>query len=74
MRIELPDDVGEALQAKAAAQGLSLETWFKELAGTTPRASVSPREAAAGILELQNLVKPDPEGWTIHDYIDHGRR
>jgi hypothetical protein len=30
--------------------------------------------AAARILEIQKRVKPDPEGWTIRDYIDHGRR
>jgi hypothetical protein len=31
------------------------------------------QEAAARILELQKRVKPDPEGWTVHDYINHGR-
>lgn len=36
MRIELPDDVGAALEAQAAAQGLSLETWFKKLAEQRP--------------------------------------
>jgi uncharacterized protein (DUF433 family) len=30
--IELPDDQVAALKAKAAAQGLSLESWFKKLA------------------------------------------
>ena len=30
--IELPDDQAAALKAKAAAQGLSLEDWFKQLA------------------------------------------
>ncbi len=30
--IELPDDQAAALKAKAAAQGLSLEDWFKKLA------------------------------------------
>jgi hypothetical protein len=33
----------------------------------------SPQEAAARILELQQRVKPDPEGRTVHDYINHGR-
>ena len=33
-----------------------------------------PSEAAAArILEIQKRVKPDPEGWTIRDYIDRGR-
>ena len=31
------------------------------------------QEAAARIRELQKHVKPDPEGWTIRDYINHGR-
>ncbi len=30
--IEIPDDQAAALKAKAAAQGLSLESWFKKLA------------------------------------------
>jgi plasmid stability protein len=72
--IELPDQQAAALKAKAAAQGLTLEAWLKKLAdeasSTAPR---SPREAAARILQLQTRVKPDPEGWTVHDYINHGR-
>jgi antitoxin ChpS len=36
VRIELPDDVGAALQVQAAAQGLSLETWLKRLAEQRP--------------------------------------
>ena len=33
--IELPDEQAAALKAKAAAQGLSLEAWFKKLAEGT---------------------------------------
>jgi len=29
--------------------------------------------AAARILEIQQRSKPDPEGWTVHDYINLGR-
>jgi predicted DNA-binding protein len=29
--------------------------------------------AAARIREIQTRVKPDPEGWTIKDYINYGR-
>jgi uncharacterized protein (DUF433 family) len=32
--IELPDEQAAALKARAAAQGLSLEAWFKRLAET----------------------------------------
>jgi hypothetical protein len=70
--IQLPDEQAAALTAKAAAQGLTLEDWLGILAVTeTP---LSPQEAAARILQLQKRVKPDPEGWTVHDYIDHDRR
>jgi hypothetical protein len=74
--IELPDQQAAALKARAAAQGLTLEAWLERLAeeeafSTAPR---SPQEAAARILQLQGRVKPDPEGWTVHDYINHDRR
>jgi len=73
--IELPDQQAAALKAKAAARGLTLEEWLKKLAdeeasSTVPR---SPQEAAARILQLQKRVKPDPEGWTVHDYVNHDR-
>jgi hypothetical protein len=73
--IELPDQQAAALKAKAAAQGLTLEAWLQHLAdeeeySIAPR---SPKEAAARILQLQKRVKPDPEGWTVHDYINHDR-
>jgi hypothetical protein len=73
--IELPDQQAAAPKARAAAQGLTLEAWLKHLAdeeafSIAPR---SPREAAARILRLQKRVKPDPEGWTVHDYIDRDR-
>ena len=73
--IELPDQQAAALKAKAAAQGLTLEAWLKDLAGEeAPSAAPrSPQEAAARILQLQKRVKPDPESWTVHDYINHER-
>ena len=74
MVIELPDQQVEALKAKAAAQGLTLEVWLQRLAEEDHAIAVgSPQEAAARILELQKRVKPDPEGWTIRDYINHDR-
>ena len=73
--IELPDQQAEALRAKAAAQGLTLEAWLTKLAGNAPSVDDQPaREAAARILEIQKRVTPDPEGWTVHDYINHDRR
>ena len=76
--IELPDEQAAALRARAAAQGLSLEDWFEKLAAQAEPSAEADRQskqaAAASILELQKSVKPDPEGWTIRDYIDYGRR
>jgi len=69
--IELPDEQAAALTAKAAAQGLTLEDWLGKLAET--EAPLSPQETASRILQLQKRVKPDPEGWTVHDYIHHDR-
>ena len=75
IQIELPDDQAAALRAKLSARGLSVEGWVKNLVETvapmTPRASA--QEAVARILELQKDVKPDPDGWTVKDYINYGR-
>jgi hypothetical protein len=47
--IELPDEQVAALRAKAAAQGLTLQAWFKKLAeDDTPDAG--PLKSAYGIL------------------------
>jgi hypothetical protein len=73
--IELPDRQAAALKAKAAAQGLTLAAWLTQLADAEvpPAAPRSPREAAARILQLQERVKPDPDGWTVPDYINRDR-
>ena len=72
--IQLPDEQVAALAAKAAAQGLSLEEWFRKLAEEAPTDPVERAQAAAArIREIQKRSKPDPEGWTVHDYIHRGR-
>lgn len=58
-----------------AAQGLTLKAWLERLASeesTNPSPLIA-GQAAEHILELQRWVKPDPEGWTVKDYIGHGR-
>ena len=77
--IQVSEKSAALLAQQAAAQGLSLEAWVDEIVsekahalGTTRHSKT--RAAAEGILEIQKRVKPDPEGWTIRDYIDHGRR
>jgi len=75
--IEIPDEQAEALKARAAAQGLTLEAWLKRLAEERPVHTFDPDAAKAAverIREIQKHVKPDPEGWTIRDYINYGRR
>ncbi len=72
--IEIPDHQAAALKARAAAEGLTLEAWLKRLADeATTLVELSPQEATARILELQQCVKPDPEGWAVRDYINHDR-
>jgi plasmid stability protein len=67
--IDLPEDTETALKAKAAAEGLDVECYVRRML----ERDLEVPKAAARILELQKRVKPDPEGWTVHDYIDHGR-
>jgi hypothetical protein len=77
VKIELSDQQAAALQGRAATLGLSLEDWFQNMANQESAVRHfcrDARTAAAHILELQQNVKPDPEGWTIRDYIDRGRR
>ncbi len=75
--IQLPDQQAAALMAKATAQGMTLEEWVQELATQKADELASPpqtvQEAIARIRELQQHVKPDPEGWTVRDYINYGR-
>jgi hypothetical protein len=75
LTLQLPDDQAAALQARAAAQGLSPAQWLARLAAqeTPPAAARSAQSAVARILDLQKRVQPDPEGWTVHDYINHSR-
>ena len=64
--IEIPDDQAAALKAW-------LEKLTGEDQGQAGKARRSSQEAAAHILELQKRVQPDPEGWTVKDYINYGR-
>ena len=77
VKIDIPDDRAAALKAKATAQGLTLEDWISQkLADEEAAAEMlqSPQEAAARIREIQKRTKPDPEGWTVKDYINYGRQ
>jgi len=77
--IELSDESLALLKRQAEARGLSVDAWVEMLAREKANADeVRPsrqraRAAATRILEIQERVKPDPEGWTTRNYIDHGR-
>ncbi len=77
--IQLSDESAVLLKRQAAAYGLSIGAWVEMLARGNARINdVRPSQrnaqaAAARILEIQKRVAPDPEGWTIRDYIDRGR-
>jgi hypothetical protein len=51
--IELPDDQAAALKAKAAAQGLTLQDWLKEMA--IPEPKKEPPSGTGKALELPIL-------------------
>ncbi len=75
--IELPDDQAAALTAKASAQGLRLEDWFKSLAVETPAAHGSVQSAADIVLEEMSkipagiMVSPN-NGACQHDHYLYG--
>jgi hypothetical protein len=72
--IELDDDLVAALKAKADAQHLKLEDWFRTLTGISSNGDAQRRQAAAArIREISQRAKPDPDGWTVQDYIDRDR-
>ena len=85
MTLELnwPSDVVDRITEQARQRGLSLEAYLLQsvLRQSSDEAPDDPAEtrrrrtvAGRQILELQTRTKPDPEGWTSRDYINHGRR
>ena len=70
--IQLSDEQAAALQAKAAAEGLSLEKWFESLVDHEIHDN-EPGSVVAEMRALRARVKPDLEGWTTRDYVNYGR-
>jgi hypothetical protein len=79
--IELADEDAAALEAKAAAVGLTLEAWLKQLAGTAEEAqpSVRPlRHIADRILDNMKdvprevMAKMPEDGASQHDHYIYG--
>jgi hypothetical protein len=76
--IELPDEQAEALKAKAAAQGLTLEVWLQQLAEQRRPASNPHRHIADIIVESMKDVPPEimatmpTDGASQHDHYIYG--
>ena len=83
VKIDIPDQQAAVLSEKAAAQGMTLERWFqnvaeKEAGRPNTHAAPAPTGQRGSVVEemrkLRASIKPDPEGWTTRDYVNHGRR
>ena len=78
LTIELSDDQATALQARAAAEGLSLEEWLQKLAEQDPPASRPHRHIADVIRENMQDVPPEimarmpKDGASQHDHYVYG--
>jgi hypothetical protein len=74
--IELPDEQVAALKARAAAEGLDLESWLGRLAASEQKTAAT--QSSRSVLEEMNAlrarIRPDPEGWTTRDYVQRDRR
>ena len=76
--IRISEESAALLTQRAAAHGLSIQAWIEELAQEREPAGAAQfnqqdaQSAIARILEIQKRVKPDPEGWTVRDYLDYG--
>jgi plasmid stability protein len=78
--IEIPDEEAAALRAKAAAEGLTLEAWFRKLAreGIADGARRSGRHIGERIQERMRNVPPEAreamprDGASQHDHYIYG--
>ena len=78
MTITLSDERAAALQAKAAAEGLSLEDWIQKLAGEESAAGRSRQHIAELILEnmrgvpAEIMAQMPEDGASQHDHYIYG--
>jgi hypothetical protein len=76
--IEIPDEQAEALKAKAAAEGLSLEAWLHKLAATEPSIEKPLQTIADIIVSSMRDVPPEimatmpTDGASQHDHYIYG--
>jgi len=86
VQLDWPPDVVDRLTKEACQRGLSLDDYLLQTIlqqkGSNGASGVDEadrrrrrEQARARILEIQQRVKPDPEGWTSRDsLINYGRR
>ena len=78
MTTELSDEQAAALNAKAAAEGLTLETWLKQLACAEPPVEQPLKTAADIVLNRMRNVPPEmmaampKDGASQHDHYIYG--
>ena len=78
LTIKLSDEQATALQAKAAAEGLSVEEWIQKLADPRPSASRPRRHISEIIRENMSRVPPEimatmpTDGASQHDHYIYG--
>jgi hypothetical protein len=78
LTLQLSDEQAAALQAKAAAEGLSLEEWIVKQAEPEPPASRSHRHISEIIRENMSQVPPEimstmpTDGASQHDHYIYG--
>lgn len=65
--IEIPDSQAAILKAKAAAEGLTLQTWLSKLAAEETKAPLKPKKSGYGLLAQYG---PAPSA----EEIDENRR
>ena len=78
--IEIPDEQAAALREKAAAAGLTLEEWLKQLAGTKEEPPTKgPLQTAADIIlshirnvPLEIMATMPTDGASQHDHYIYG--
>lgn len=78
LTISVSDEQAAVLQARAAAEGLSVEEWIQKLAGPRAAAERPLQEAANIILESMKDVAPETmaqmptDGASQHDHYIYG--
>jgi len=78
LTLQLSDEQAAALQAKAAAEGLSLEAWIVKLAEPDPPATPPRQHIARFIAESMKDVPPEimatmpTDGASHHDHYIYG--